>query len=134
MIGLDTNVLIRYIVRDDKKQTAAATRLIESHCTSDDPGIVSSIVLCEIVWVLDRGYNYEKPIIVQILKTLLASEELLLEYSEYAWQAFNQFEEGTADFADYFLGLIQKHLGAEFTWTFDRQAAANSTAFKLIRT
>ena len=55
MIGLDTNVLVRYIVRDDDEQAEAATRLIESKCTADNPGLVSSIVMCELAWVLTRA-------------------------------------------------------------------------------
>lgn len=54
MIGLDTNALVRYVVRDDAQQTAAATRLIESSCKTNDPGLIALVVLCELVWVLDR--------------------------------------------------------------------------------
>jgi len=61
MIGLDTNVLVRYIVRDDEKQSAAATRLIEAKCTTDNPGRVSSIVLCELAWVLTRATDTAGP-------------------------------------------------------------------------
>ncbi len=68
MIGLDTNVLIRYIVRDDQRQAAAATRLIESRCTPDDPGLINRIVLCELVWVLSRGYGYDRQMTARVVR------------------------------------------------------------------
>ena len=76
MIGLDTNILVRYIVRDNPAQTKATTRLIESRCTADDPGLVASIVLCEIVWVLDRAYGYDRNAISSVVRRLLTVEEL----------------------------------------------------------
>jgi len=72
MMGLDTNVLIRYIVQDDPVQSSAATEFIETRCTQQMPGFVCTIVLVEIVWVLERGYGYEKPIILAVLKQILA--------------------------------------------------------------
>lgn len=53
MIALDTNVLVRYLAQDDREQARVATRFIEEHLTADDPGFVSTIVLCEIIWVLE---------------------------------------------------------------------------------
>jgi len=73
MIGLDTNILVRYIVRDDKKQASAATRLIESECTEESPGFVSQLVLAELFWVLSRGYEYPKSILVSVLTKLLSA-------------------------------------------------------------
>ena len=61
MIGLDTNVLARYIMQDDPAQSEAASELIESRCSADEPGLVSSVVLCELVWVLGRGYRVGRP-------------------------------------------------------------------------
>ena len=76
MIGLDTNILVRYIVRDDARQTAAATRLIESRCSTDDPGLITLVVLCELVWVLDRGYGYTRPAIAEVLRRSLSADDL----------------------------------------------------------
>lgn len=123
MIALDTNVLVRYLVRDEPRQTAAATRLLESSCTAGSPGVVTLIVLCELVWVLDRGYGYRRGDIAAVLRRLLSAEDLQAERSELAWQALNLFEEGRADFADYLVGLCGREEKAEVTWTFDRRAA-----------
>ncbi len=101
MIGLDTNVLVRYIVRDDEKQSQAATRLIESKCTVDAPGLVNLIVLCELAWVLTRGYGYGRDMVGRVIRRILSVQELKVENAELAWRAIRQFEQGKADFADY---------------------------------
>lgn len=126
MIALDTNVLVRYIVRDDARQAAAATRLIESRCSAESPGIVSLIAFCELVWVLDRGYGYARKDIARVLRGILAAEELRVERSELAWQALNEYEKGKADLADYLIGLSGREEKAETTYTFDRRAAGSS--------
>ena len=123
MIGLDTNVLARYVVRDDPGQTAAATRLIESECTADSPGVVTLVVLCELGWVLERGYRYSRAEVAGVLRSLLGAQEVRVERSDLAWQALNGYEDGSAGFADFVIGLCGRQEGAEFTWTFDRKAA-----------
>jgi predicted nucleic-acid-binding protein len=121
MIGLDTNVLMRYIVRDDAPQAAAATRLIESRCTVRDPGSIALVVLCELVWVLDRAYGYERSAIAGVLRRILTADDLQVEHSDLAWQALNLYEQEKADFADYVIGLCNQQTKAEVTYTFDRR-------------
>ena len=60
MIGLDTNVLVRYITQDDSRQSEVANHLIETRCSRSNPGHIGQIVLCELVWVLRRAYGYDK--------------------------------------------------------------------------
>jgi len=131
VIGLDTNVLVRYMVRDDAQQTADATRLIESHCTVEEPGVVTLVVLCELVWVLSRGYRYGRDDIARVLHKILEARDLRVERSELAWQALGRYEMGKADFADYVVGLCNRELGVSTTYTFDRRAA-DSALFAVI--
>jgi len=131
VIALDTNVLVRYVVGDEPRQAAAARRLIESSCSVESPGVVSLVVLCELVWVLRQGYGYERSDVALVLRRLLAAQELAPERSELAWQALNLYEEGTADFSDYVIGLCGRDEKAAVTWTFDRRAAA-SPLFRLV--
>jgi predicted nucleic-acid-binding protein len=131
MIGLDTNVLVRYLVRDDARQAASATRVIESLCHPEDPGVVTLVVLCELVWVLDRGYGYERASIAGVLRRILSADDLHVEHSELAWQSLNLYEEGEADFADYLIGLCGRAQKAEITYTFDRRAA-KSPLFRIL--
>jgi predicted nucleic-acid-binding protein len=132
VIALDTNVLVRYIVRDDPRQTAAATRLIESECSAESPGFVALPVLCELVWVLDRGYGYDRVSIAGVLRRLLAADDLRPERSELAWKALNGYEGGKADFADYVIGWCGREAKAGTTCTFDRRTAG-SDLFRLLR-
>ena len=84
MIGLDTNVLIRYIVRDDDEQAKAATLLIESRCTAEEPGLVSPVVLCELSWVLSRGYGYGREVVAGVIRRILSVQELRVLGNESA--------------------------------------------------
>lgn len=126
MIGLDTNVLIRYIVRDDARQTQDATELIESMCTADDPGFVNLIVLCEISWVLTRGYQYNRRTVADVIRSILTSVELEVEESETVWRALSSFERDKADFADFIIGTHNRTRHATPTYTFDRKAAEHT--------
>jgi len=132
VIALDTNVLARYLVRDDAKQSALAKSVIEAECSADEPGIISLVVLCELVWVLDRGYGYLRADIAAVLRKLLGSGDVHVERAELAWQALNDFERGSADFADYLIGYCGKAEKAVATVTFDRRAAS-SDLFRLLK-
>ncbi len=123
MIGLDTNILVRYIVRDDPVQTEAATRLIETQCTMDDPGFISLVVLAELTWVLERAYKYPKPLVIAVLSKLLSVVELVVEESDLARASLRNYKNGNADFPDYLIGGIHQSKGCITTMTFDRRAS-----------
>lgn len=131
MIGLDTNVLVRYIVRDDDNQAEAATRLIESQCTAEAPGYICTMVLCELAWVLTRGYKLDRRAVGHIIRTILSVQELQVQDSEAAWLALKSFEKGKADFADYLIGASNRRNGSAVTYTFDKKAA-ESDLFRLV--
>ena len=123
MIGLDTNVLVRYIVQDDPEQAEAAERLIESRCTAQSPGYVGVPVLVELVWVLTAAYRYDRPVVASVIRQLLRTAELQVEHRETAWSALREFEAGGADFADCLIGHRNRARGCDRTYTFDRGAA-----------
>ena len=123
MIGLDTNVLVRYIVQDDPEQSHAAERLIESRCTAESPGCVGIPVLVELVWVLTAAYRYDRSVVASVVRQLLRTAEFLVEDRETAWMALREFEAGGADFADCLIGHRNRARGCDRTYTFDRGAA-----------
>lgn len=127
MIGLDTNVLARYIVRDDAAQAALADRCVEDVCTREQPGFVSQIVLAELAWVLVRGYGYTREAVGEVISTLLSSEELQVQGMPAVRAALAACLSGKADFADSLIGAIHAQAGCDTTWTFDRKAAQLST-------
>lgn len=123
MIGLDTNILIRYIVRDDISQTNVATELIETMCTKDNPGYINLVVLCELSWVLIRGYKYSKKIVADVIRNILTAVELEVEESDTVWRALTAYEKQNADFADFIIGAHNRANNVISTYTFDRKAA-----------
>ena len=123
MIGLDTNVLARYIVQDDAEQAHAATRLIEGTCTERSPGHVSVLVLVELVWVLTTAYGYAGSDVARVILQLLRTTEFNIEDSDAVWAALRETETGTADFADYLIAQRNRAAGCTSTYTFDRRAA-----------
>ena len=128
MIGLDTNILVRYITQDDPQQAARASRLIEDRCTSASPGRVAHIVLCELVWVLRRAYGYGKPQVVSVLEQILVTAELEVEDEGLAFQALDAYREGSADFSDYLLALSNRAAGCETTYSFDARLCVHPAA------
>ena len=123
MIGLDTNVLVRYIVQDDAVQAGAATRLIEERCTEQTRGFVGIPVLVELVWVLMAAYDYEREVVASVVGQVLRTAEFTVEDGEMAWLALRDFEGGSADFADCLIAQRNHAHGCETTYTFDRRAA-----------
>ena len=122
MIGLDTNVLVRYVAQDDKRQSPKASRLIES-LTADSPGYVSLVSVVELVWVLSGCYALSKDEICEVLETLLRTKEILVQNAAIVWKAVRLFKAGKADFADCLIELSAQAAGCGYTATFDRDAA-----------
>ncbi|MFQ5675084.1 MAG: PIN domain-containing protein [bacterium] len=129
--GIDTNVLIRYLVQDDFDQSKKAARFLERNCTEESPGQLSVVVLCEIVWVLKTAYGYSKEDILNVLMMVLSAAEFSIEAPAAVWEAFRQFKGGRADFSDYLIGQLNKSNGCVVTITFDKQAG-ESPNFKLL--
>jgi predicted nucleic-acid-binding protein len=131
MIGLDTNVLVRYFTEDDPTQARRAARLIENQLTSDAPGYVSCIVLVELVWVLLRSYRAPPATVVEIIEGLLASPHIVVEHKSVARRALQAYRDGGGDFADILIAQLNLDAGCESTFTFDR-AAAKLSGFRLL--
>jgi predicted nucleic-acid-binding protein len=123
MRGIDTNVLVRFILRDDTRQAAQADRWMTRYCRADEPCLVNRIVLCELAWVLDSVYGYGRDQIAAVLAHLMLAAELLVESRAEARAALDAYRRGGADFADHLLGLTNRSAGCELTGTFDRKAA-----------
>ena len=131
MIGLDTNILIRYIVQDDEEQARLASEIIENQCNVENPAFINEVTLCEIIWVLKRAYRYDKKVILTLLQHLLNTSEIYISSHAEAWLAYTDYEQGNADFSDYFIARINKKFGCPFTFSFDKKACQNEN-FKLL--
>ena len=122
MIGLDTNVLVRYIVQDEARQAAAATRLIEGF-TPEAPGFVSTVTLVETVWVLTVAYKTPKRDIATIIEGLLRARELIVENADIHYLALGVFQGAAVDYADAVIAQTGRPAGCDHTVTVDRRAA-----------
>ena len=131
MIGLDTNVLVRYLTHDDPAQTAAAVKVMDS-LSQDSLGFLSLVVVVELVWVLEASYRYKKNEIEEVLEKLLRSRDLVIERTEIVWQALRKFNTGNADFEDCLIERSGRAADCQYTVTFDR-AAASTAGMKLLR-
>jgi predicted nucleic-acid-binding protein len=120
LIGLDTNVLLRVLVDDDKAQAAKAAKLIERATKADEPLFVSDVVLCETVWVLLQSYRFSRRQVASILADLFKARQLTFTDSDALRSALSSFVAGKGDFADYLLREQASELGCRTVATFDK--------------
>jgi len=124
MIGLDTNVLVRYLVEDDDPQKRAADRFVEEALKRGESLFVNEIVLCEVVWVLSRAYGFAKREVADALEMILYTRQFEIETKDMMVQGLREYRKGKADFADCIIGLKNQAAGCTATVTFDRKAAS----------
>jgi predicted nucleic-acid-binding protein len=131
MIGLDTNVLVRYLTHDDPAQYAKAATMIDAATDRGEQLVVNTAVLCELVWVLGTAYSYSREEIARALEQIFATAQFEVERLDEARQALGDFRSTKADFSDALIGRINRSLGADHTVTFDRDLKAVET-FRLL--
>lgn len=124
MTGLDTNVLVRYLTWDDPDQAARAAALIEESAEAGAPLFVSTVVLCEVVWVLETAYGTARSEVLDTLDALLRTAQFTFSEKDVLWAALGDARRGEADFPDCVIGRQGDAAGCERTVTFDRTAAA----------
>lgn len=132
MIGIDTNVLLRYITQDDPTQSKLASDFIELNCTEKTPGYICHIVLCELTWVLESNYKQSKEKIIQLIEELLQINQLEILQSETVWRALTDYKISNADFADHLIAHSNKANGCTKTITFDKKAG-KQPLFKMLK-
>ena len=131
MIGIDSNVLLRLLVRDLDAQARSAEKFIATHCSSKEPGYVSRVVIIEIVWALKGFYGYDRSQIATSIRALMNVSELEVESADEIHAALADYETSAAGFVDCLLVRTNAAIGCEHTVTFDRKAA-KLKGFKLL--
>lgn len=132
MIGLDTNVLLRYLVQDDPAQSARATEIIERRLTEQSPGFVSLISILEIVWALGSLYHRTRAQIAQHVEMILAADTLEVQNEQEVYEALVALRNGAGTFEDALIGSIGLWRGCSATLTFGQNAAKRLNGFRLI--
>jgi predicted nucleic-acid-binding protein len=122
MIGLDTNVLIRYFTQDDPAQSAKATEILERRLTPKNPGFVSIVAMIETVWVLDRAYGLTAQEIATAVERLLQVEVLVIESEQEVFTAMVALKQGRGSFADALIAELGARAGCTCTLTFGQKA------------
>ncbi|MDO9482867.1 MAG: type II toxin-antitoxin system VapC family toxin [Polaromonas sp.] len=125
MIGLDTNVLVRYLAQDDAKQAARATRLIEKELSVATPGFISLVVLVELCWVLQKLYSATPVELATTLEDLLGTPQFRIERRDVVQAVLRQLNSakaGKAGFADVLIAQLAESEGCTRTMTFDKLA------------
>ena len=120
MIALDTNVVLRYLLRDDPKQARKAKALIDRLDRDDELGYVSDVVLCEIVWVLTSAYGFGRHEVAAVLAQLIAARQLTFDSTDRLLRAIRAFDAGKGDFADYVIREHARASGCDAIRTFDK--------------
>jgi len=122
MIGLDTNILVRYLAQDDPVQSPKAREIIERRLTEKDPGFVSIVAMVETVWVLDRAYGLASQEIAAAIERMLQVDVLIVENEQEVFTAMVALKRGQGSFADALIGALGTRAGCARTLTFDRKA------------
>lgn len=132
MIGIDTNVLVRLVAPDDERQNGIA-RAFFAERTASDPAFVSSIVLAETVWLLRRRLGYSKDVVEGLVRSLLASDDFLLEHSDELVALLDKPASARSQLADHLIAWSAERMGCMRTVTFDRRAARRVRSMELLR-
>ena len=122
MLGLDTNVLVRYLVQDDRRQYEKARRLIQREAGNGEPVLISLLVLLEVEWVLRSRYELAKVEILAAFSALLEAADLAFEDETAVEYALYSWKDSAADFADCLIEARNRRSGCRATATFDGKA------------
>jgi predicted nucleic-acid-binding protein len=122
MIGLDTNILVRYLTQDDPIRSPKAREIIERRLTEEKPGFVSIVAMVETVWVLERAYRLTLHEIVGAVERMLQTDVLVVENEQEVFTAMIALKDGQGSFADAVIAALGARMGCSCTLTFDRKA------------
>lgn len=127
MIALDANLLVRLLTNDDPRQAAKVEAWLRDNATPKTPAYVDHVVLCELGWVLERSYGYDRAEVHAALAALLEQDHLKVESPGLVRQALMMYADGPADFSDYLLAVRALAAGYSPVLTLDKKAAKTAT-------
>ena len=131
MIGVDTNILLRFALRDDAAQSPVASDFLEDAGRLDEPALLCPVALVEFVWTLMRRHRFAKPRVIEILDALTDSGRVVYSDDPLIRDCVDKWRSGEADLPDYLIAALNLQAGARTTLTFD-QTAAQEPGFSLL--
>lgn len=123
MIGLDTNIVLRYVLQDDETQTRAVVALIENELNEHIPGFISLVVVLEVVWVLRSALRWSEFAIADVIEELVKTEAFLIQNEKAVYRAASAVKRNAAEFEDALIGALAAWAGCSEMVTFDRGAS-----------
>ena len=123
MIGLDTNVLLRYLLQDDPKQTRQANQIFDQHLSEQNPGFISLVAVLETVWVMRSLLKQTSSQIASHLENLLTADPLVVQNEQQVFDAASALKRGAGEFEGALIGSLSAWARCSHTLTFDRKAA-----------
>jgi predicted nucleic-acid-binding protein len=124
MIGLDTNVVLRYLLQDDPKQSRHANHIFERRLSEQNPGFINLATVLEIVWVLRSLLKQTSSQIAAHVENLLATDSLQIQNEQQVFEAVFALKRGAGEFEDALIGALNAWASCSVTLTFDKKAAA----------
>jgi len=124
MIGIDTNILVRYLAQDDPQQSPLADDVFEHQLSAANPGFVSVVTMVETVWVLERAYRLEPDALAAAIESVLQADVVVVEAEQEVFTAMSVLKRGWGSFADALIAALGAKAGCSYTLTFDREASS----------
>jgi len=131
MISLDTNILVRYLTQDDPKQSRKAAHEIEKGLSAGHMFFIADIVMCELVWVLETAYGYDRKEIAPVLENILRARQFKFQNKDLLWKSLADYRNKKGDFADHLIGQAGHKAGCRETITFD-VGLKNNPVFRVL--
>lgn len=131
MIGVDTNLLVRYLTQDDAQQSLTVNALFSKTAAQNEPLFIDDVVLCELVWVLRAAHGYDRSMIAAVIEKTLNTSAFAFASRDLIRQAVSDYRDGKGGFADYLIGHRNLDAGCRHTATFDR-SLSGSTLFAVL--
>jgi predicted nucleic-acid-binding protein len=123
MIGLDTNILVRFLTQDDPVQSSRTRQIIERQLTEENPGFVSLAAMLETAWVLEKIYKLSDQEVAEAIKGILQIDTLFIQNEQEVYTATVILQTGRGSFADALINALGTWAGCASTLTFDRKAS-----------
>jgi predicted nucleic-acid-binding protein len=127
MIGIDTNILTRFILDDDPVWSPAAAKFINETLSAENIGFINIVTLAEFAWTVKKQANVDREGLALIIESFLQSDKIILGHADVVQKALDGFRTGNSGFADYLIAELNVASGAPLTMTIDKRAALNET-------
>jgi len=125
VIGIDTNVLVRYFIEDDPAQSRLTDSLFNS-LSGADPGWVSQATILEFAWIMKSVRRLDRKTIATMMGKLTMLDSIVIERADIVDKALQRFHHGKAEFADCLIAASGRAAGCSKTVTFDKIAARDA--------